>query len=89
MTDHRIQRIKSGLEASTLGEALAAAARGDRIVYHKGLTGSAPRAVKDAALALSDAGLCLLTQRYTGERNGDDRVVEYLMIKAGGRKNGG
>lgn len=89
MTDHRIHEIKSGQEATALGEVLTGAARGDRIVYHKGLTGSAPRSVKDAALALSDAGLCLLTQRYTGERKGDDRIVEYLMIKTGGRKNGG
>lgn len=79
----RIERIAPGSEEAVNAEALDRVEPGDLVVYHRGTSGSAPTTAKRAAMLLHDRGLCLLTQRITGERNSDgERIVDYLAIKA-------
>lgn len=79
----RIERIAPGSEEAVIAEALDRVELGDLVVYHRGTSGSAPSTMKRAAMLLHDRGLCLLTHRITGERNGDgERIVDYLAIKA-------
>jgi hypothetical protein len=83
----RIERIDSGSEEAVIAQALDRVEPGDLVVYHRGLSGSAPRSIKEAAMLLHDRGLCLLTQRITAERNQDgERIVDYLAIKARGKR---
>jgi len=79
----RIERIASGSEAAVIEQALERVERGDVVVYHRGLAGSAPRSIKAAAMLLHERGLCLLTQRITADRDSaGERIVDYLAIKA-------
>jgi hypothetical protein len=83
----RIERIDSGSEEAVIAQALDRVEPGDLVVYHRGVSGSAPRSIKEAAMLLHDRGLCLLTQRITAERNQDgERIVDYLAIKARGKR---
>lgn len=78
----RIERIELGSEEAVIAQALDRVEPGDLVVYHRGTSGSAPTTLKRAAMLLHDRGLCLLTQRITGDRNGDgERIVDYLAIK--------
>lgn len=79
----RIERIEPGSEEAVIAQALDRVEPGDLVVYHRGTAGSASTSVKRAAMLLHDRGLCLLTQRITGDRNKDgERIVDYLAIKA-------
>jgi len=83
----RIERIDSGSEEAVIAQALDRVEPGDLVVYHRGTSGSAPRSIKEAAMLLHDRGLCLLTQRITGDRNQDgERIVDYLAIKTRGKR---
>ncbi len=79
----RIEKAAQGSEEAVIAEALDRVEPGDLVVYHRGTSGSAPSTMKRAAMLLHDRGLCLLTQRITGERNdAGERIVDYLAIKA-------
>ena len=85
----RIELIDSGSEEAVIAQAQALdrVEPGDLVVYHRGVSGSAPTTVKRAAMLLHDSGLCLLTQRITADRNQDgERIVDYLAIKTRGKR---
>jgi len=83
----RVERMDSGSEEAVIAQALDRVEPGDLVVYHRGVSGSAPRSVKTAAMLLHDRGLCLLTQRITADRNQDgERIVDYLAIKTRGKR---
>lgn len=74
--------IELGKEEATIAQALNSVEPGDLVMYHRGIAGSAPASVSRAAVALYDQGLCLLTQRVTGERDArGERIFEYLAVK--------
>lgn len=83
----RIERIDSGSEEAVIAQALDRVEPGDLVVYHRGVSGSAPRSIKEAAMLLHDRGLCLLTQRITADHDQDGkRIVDYLAIKTKGKR---
>lgn len=78
----RVERIESGSEEAVIAQALDRVEPGDLVVYHRGVSGSAPRSIKEAAALFCEMGRCLLTQRITADRNQDgERIVDYLAIK--------
>lgn len=82
----RIEKVASGGEEAVIAQALDRVEPGDRVVYHRGSAGSAPRSIKAAAMLLHDRGLCHLAQRITADRSDDgERIVDYLAIKRGKR----
>ena len=83
----RIERMDSGSEEAVISQALDRVEPGDLVVYHRGVSGSAPTLVKRAAMLLHDRGHCLLTHRITADRNQDgERIVDYLAIKTRGKQ---
>lgn len=83
----RIELIGSGSEEAVISKAIDRVEPGDLVVYHRGVSGSAPPSVRAAAMLLHDRGLCLLTQRITADRNQDgERIVDYLAIKTRGKR---
>ena len=82
----RIEKVAPGSEEAVIAQALDRVEPGDMVVYHRGVSGSAPQSVKAAAMLLHDRGLCLLTHRISAERNKDgERIVDYLAIKTRGK----
>lgn len=81
----RIERVEPGSEANEIAAALDRVEPGDLVVYHRGVSGSAPRSIKEAAAFFCEMGRCLLTQRITGGSYQDgERIVDYLAIKTRG-----
>lgn len=79
----RLSKVANGSEASVLAIALDCAKPGDLVVYHQGPVGSAPGAIRGAARKFYERGLCLLTQRITGDRDArGERIWDYIAVKS-------
>ncbi len=83
----RIEYVASGSEANVIAAALDGVEPGDLVVYHRGVSGSASRSIKEAAAFFCAMGRCLLVQRITGDHDKrGERIVDYLAIKTRGKR---